>query len=728
MKKTLALLLAVLLAVGTFAGCGNNDTQSTPNTDNSSNTENTGNFGEDALPVPGADASDEEIYNYILGEFNEYYQKAMNASSVSERFALEAIAEAKLLESGAFLPVTCNGGNYAISRVIPYSMSSAMWGNDSYRYHNVMVATEPLKAADRAEIKALWNESENAAAFTESAKKLLKDKGYTLKDSYNMAYSSDPQTWDVLATYMQVDSEPVIQTYDGLLEYDRKNELQPALAESYTVSDDGLVYTFKIREGVKWVDSQGREVGEVTADDWVAGMQHMMDSMGGLEYLVDGLIVNATEYMYGDITDMAQVGVKALDKYTLEYTLTGETSYFLTMLGYGVFAPLNRAYYESQGGVFGADAYAAAKDAGSIKYGTGPNTIAYCGPFLVTNFTAGNAINFKANPNYWDKDNMSIKELNWLYNDGSEVTKTYTDMKAATIDGAGLNSSTMELAKVDGLFEDYAYTSSTDASCFPAFFNVNRKAFANYNDASVGVSAQTDEMKAATHTAMMNRHFRNALTHSFDRAAVSALSVGETLKYNSMVNAYVPGNFVKLEEDVTVAINGADTTFAAGTNYGVIVQAQLDADGSSIKAYDPAMDDGLGSSAGFDGWYNPAEAIKEMDLAIEELKAQGLEISAENPIHLDLAVYEGSETRKNQGQAYKKSIETVLGGKVILDIVGYEKGQDYNNATYMPQEGANMNYDMNTNSGWGPDFGDPKTYLDTMLPNPGGMAKCMGMF
>mgnify|MGYP003307512534 CR=1 FL=1 len=71
----------------------------------------------------------------------------------------------------------------------------------------------------------------------------------------------------------------------------------PALAVSYTVSEDGLVYTFKIRPGVKWVDSQGREVADVKADDFVAGMQHMMDAMGGLEYLVQYIIVGADDYI-----------------------------------------------------------------------------------------------------------------------------------------------------------------------------------------------------------------------------------------------------------------------------------------------------------------------------------------------------------------------------------------------------------------------------------------------
>lgn len=105
------------------------------------------------------------------------------------------------------------------------------------------------------------------------------------------------------------------------------------------VSDDGLTYTFHLRKGASWVDSQGRKIADVTADDFVAGMQHMMDAQGGLEYLIEGIIVNASQYISGEVTDFSQVGVKAVDDYTLEYTLESPCSYFLTMMGYSIFAP-----------------------------------------------------------------------------------------------------------------------------------------------------------------------------------------------------------------------------------------------------------------------------------------------------------------------------------------------------------------------------------------------------
>lgn len=738
MKRKLALLLVSAMTIGLMSGCGSKTTDQTktPDPTKEPGTEadetETETEGKEEVAVLPENPTDEDIYNYVLGDFYDYYSQALEEDNVSMRYALEAIAEAKLLESGAFMPSTSNGGNYAISRAVPYSISTILWGNDNYRYHDMLVATEPLKAEDRAEVKAFWGEcmssGKTAEEYMTGAKAMLEEKGYTFKDSYTIAYTADPQTWDVLATYQQTDSEPIIQTYDGLLEYDQVNQLQPAMAESYTANEDSTVYTFKIREGAKWVDSQGREIGEVTADDWVASMQHVMDAMGGLEYLVDGLIVNATEYMNGEVTDFAEVGVKAVDKYTLEYTLTDSCDYFPTMLGYGIFAPMNRDYFLSQGGAFGVEEFAAAKDGGSYKYGTDNSTIAYCGPYLITNHTKENTLVFKANESYWNKDNINVKELTWLYNDGQDITKSYNDMKDGTIDGAGLNNNTLTIAKEDGMFDEYAYVSGTDATAFTAFWNVNRQAFENFTGDGVGPTPKTEEQQEATKTAMLNVHFRRALSHAIDRGSVAALRVGEDLKYNNMINSYVPGTFVKLAEEVTVDINGTATTFPADTNYGEIVQAQLVADGSKIVAYDPKADDGVGSSAGFEGWYNPEAAKAELELAVEELKAQGIEVSAENPIYVDYAAPTYSETGKNQAQAYKKSIEEALGGAVIVNIVAFDVQMDYYNATYFFSLGEEANYDFQTNSGWGPDYGDPKTYLDTMLPNPGGMCKAIGLY
>ena len=673
------------------------------------------------------------IYGDVLGEFYDLYQEAkthVDPDDLAMRYALMAQAEAKLLGAAIMIPLQSRGGNYAISRVAPRTVNSTLWGSDNERYHQAVIVKGDFLTLDEVnEIRAKWGELQGTGTYEAWVKEYLADKGHEITDEYNMAYSSDPNTWDTLATSMEADTEKIIQTYDGLMEYDIENVQQPALATSWEVSDDGLTYTFHLREGVIWVDSQGRKVADVKADDFVAGMQHMMDAMGGLEYLVgpDGAgIVGADAYIYDETDDFTTVGVKALDDYTVEYTLDQPCPFFMTMLGYSVFAPMSREYYTSQGGKFGADFDPEATD---YLYGKDPDHIAYNGPFLITNATAENTIVFKANENYWNKDNINIHSMTWYYNDGTDALKNYNDAKAELIAGCGLTGSAAEQAKADGLFEGHAYVSSTNATSFMGFFNVNRTAYANFNDNTAAVSGKTMYDATRSRLAMLNVHFRRALLMSLDRGAYNAQSVGEELKYASLINSYTPGNFVFLDADVTIDINGTATNFPAGTYYGEIMQAQLDADGVDAMVWNPEMEGGIGASSGFDGWYNVEAAKAELAIAVEELAAQGVEISAENPICLDLPVFTGSEQYSNRGEAFKQSVENATDGLIVINKVDCPTSGDWYYAGYYYSTGNEANFDICDLSGWGPDYGDPQTYLDTMQPDYAGyMIKALGIF
>lgn len=701
MKKLLSILLALAM-VFSLAGCKNNN----------------GGGGEEPVEKTYAEIS-YEVYMANLGEFYEAYMKAKEAATVSEKYALMAQSEAKLMEAAVMLPLYTRGGNYGISRVVPYTTDFALWGVSDERIETALVATEFIKAEDRQVLRDKYNELQGTGTYNAWAKSYLEGKGYTFKNTYDIGYTSEPQTWDALATSKEADTEMIIQCLDLLMRYDSEGMQQPALAESYEVSEDGSVYTFHLREGVKWVDMQGREVADVTADDFVAGMQHALDSQGGLEYLVQGVIVNADEYIQGEVTDFSQVGVKALDDYTLEYTLTGEFTYFPTMVTYNIFAPMNRAYYESLGGTFGLDNYTAG------TYGTSPETILANGPYLVSSLVSENSVVFSKNEAYYNKDNMTIDTYTWKYNDGTDVTKAYNDAVAGTIDGCSLNPSTMVTARTDGLFDDYAFVARTQATTFMSFYNLNRAAFANVNDGAVA-SPQDEEVAARTNAAMNNVHFRRAISMAYSRADSQAQRNGEELKYNALRNSYTPYNFVVLEEEVTVDVNGTPVTYPAGTLYGKIMQDQIDADGVKIVVYDEKQDNG---GDGFDGWYNVDNAVEELELAIAELKEQGIEISAENPIYVDLPTFETSEVFANMANAYKQSVENALGGRVIMNLTGCQTDDEWYYAGYYTDYGYEANYDIYDLSGWGPDYGDPSTYLDTMLPEGAGyMVKCLGIY
>ena len=162
--------------------------------------------------------------------------------------------------------------------------------------------------------------------------------------------------------------------------------------------------------------------------------------------------------------------------------------------------------------------------------------------------------------------------------------------------------------------------------------------------------------------------------------------------------------------------------------YGEIMQAQIDADGVKIKVWDPTLEGGMGSTDGFDGWYNADNAKAEMEIAIKELKDAGVYIDAENPIQIDLPYYSASESRTNMGQVYKQSLETILEG-VQVNLVECVTADEWYYCGYYTEAGNEANYDMYDLSGWGPDYGDPQTYLDTFLSDYAGyMVKCIGIY
>ena len=739
-KKCLSLLLALALVLSLAACGGGNNTPT-----------------QDPAPAPSDGAAEpsgepagfqpltydeDAIYEANFGEFLEYYNTAKEAEDVDTRRALMAVAEAKLLESAPVIPGTAGGGSYQMRRTATHTTPSVAYGTDGNRLHQYVVvgADEMITASEIDEINAQWRELAGTGTFLQWVQEYLTGKGYTLRDTLNQTYSADPTSWDVLATGEQQNTKVLAQTYDSLMVYDVENVQQPGLALNYDVSEDGTVYTFHLRPDVPWVDSQGREIAKVQADDFVAGMQHLLDAKGGLEWLVSGLIVNAEEYINGEITDFAQVGVKAVDELTVEYTLCAPTPYLPTMLGYGIFAPLCRTYYQSQGGKFGAEFSNTASD---YTYGKGPDSIAYCGPFLVTSFTPKNSIVFQANPTYWDKENIIIQTNTWTFDDGTDASRAYNDFLSGKCDFFGMSATHVELAKEAGLFDEYVRVGSVGSTSWYIAFNLDRRMYNNFNDVNAMASpqshgsvdeitggAETSEIEddaARTHAAVNNRHFRLAIAFAFDRASYMAQGMGEDLKYVRLRNTFVPGDYVKLEADTTIEINGTSTTFPAGTLYGEIVQAQIDADGFPLKVCDPSTgaDD---PTTGFDGWYSLDNAKAEFEQAVAELAAQGVEVSAENPIFIDLPFAGMQTSNVNQAEVYRQCMEKAFGGAVQGNLIAGNNWEEVDGACFYPEAGADHNYDLSLlNVSWTGDWGDPNTYLDVFTPSGAQISK-FGIF
>jgi ABC-type oligopeptide transport system substrate-binding subunit len=682
MKKFLSMLLAMIMVLGVV--------------------------GASAEAVTYERGDDEDIYEEVLGDFEGLMAAAEAAETIDERFVLEAQAEAYLLDSAVMIPTTTQGGAYTMTRIAYRTVPYANWGNDDDRWGTMVAANELIKKEDREVMKEAWKKTVAGEEAYDPAK-ILTDLGYTLANEYKTTFSTAPVTLDWLNTSSQSDTEITVNCVDGLVQYNNLNQLCPAMAESWEVSDDGTVYTFHIREGAKWFTSEGEEYADVTAGDFVAGFHHMLDAKAGLEWLVEGVVKGASEYLAGGSFD--EVGYEAVDDQTLVITLEGDIPYFMTMLTYSCFLPICEDWYLSHGGVYGAEEYQAAF-ADTEAYTFGKNTDVasqvYSGPFLLQKLNPDSEIAVVKNPNYYRADEVTINSITWIYDNGENMKAFYDDVVSGVYAGSGLTeaSGTLKMAKDDGNFEKYAYVSDTTSTTYFGGLNVNRGTFALESGAAA--SPKTEQQKIDTHNALMNKNFRKAIAHGWDRATVNATSRGEDLKLANIRNMYTHPEFVSLE-NATKDADGHE--FAAGTFYGEMVQYYLDQMGGEIKVADA-----------IDGWYNADLAKDYLAKAKEELGD-----SVTWPITIDIVYYSASEGNTAQAQVSKQTIEETLGAEnVVVNLVETTTSADFYACGYRAASGEAGNFDFFYGSGWGPDYGDPSTYLDTFGVN-GYMLKVIGV-
>lgn len=665
-----------------------------------------------AEPVTYERGDDEEIYEANLGEFAELLVAAKAASEPDERFVLFAKAEAALLDSAVMIPTTTQNGAYTISRVAPRSIPYVMWGNDDDRWGTmVLTADDFLTPEERDEMMDMWSKAVKGEGEYDPAK-YLTEKGHKLATDYTTTFSTAPVTIDWLNTSSQSDTEITVNTVDGLVQYDNLSNMQPKLAKSWDISEDGLVYTFHLRDDAKWYTSEGTEYAPVTANDFVAGFHHMLDTQAGLEWLVEGIIKGASEYLKGGSFD--DVGYKALDDYTLEVTLEAPTSYFMTMLTYSCFLPICDSFYQAHGGVYGMDEYAAASaDTNTYTFGKAENVASqvYCGPFLLQKLQKDSEIYVVKNENYYDADKITLNSIKWVYDNGENPKAYYADTVKGTYAAAVLSESTglLKLAKDDGNFDKYSFISDTTSTTYFGGLNLNRGTFALESGAVA--SPQTEQQKIDTHAALNNKNFRKALQFAFDKDTFNAVRRGKDLATQNLRNMYTHPEFVKLSEDTADADGHV---FPAGTFYGEIVQYYLDQMGCEIDIND-----------GVNGWFNPENAKKYLEMAREEL---GDTVSY--PINIDVVYYSAAVIGTAEANAYKKVIEDTLGAEnVVINLLEASTSEDFYACGYRASNGEAGNFDMFYGSGWGPDYGDPSTYVNTFEGEGlGYMTKVIGLF
>lgn len=503
------------------------------------------------------------------------------------------------------------------------------------------------------------------------------DSAYTGPTEMTVATSREVQTMDYVITALATDHEINANLVDGLLENDQYGHLVGALAESWKTNEDQSVWTFHLREGLVWVNNLGEEYGAVTAEDFVTGMRHGAEFGSGTSYLLEGVVKGYSEYEQSDFSDeaWAEVGVKAIDELTVEYTLEAPTPYFGSMTTYAVLYPVNRQFLESKG----EGCKLGSPDPETCEFGTvNLDSILYNGAYILTTNDAKSSAVLTKNESYWDAEHVYLEKVTRIYDGGEDPYSVINGFEAGTYASASLNSSWENYAEYKEKYADNAYYSLPNASVFGVVFNFNRQSFdyTNYADDLT--------LRENTHNAILNANFRRALRSAFDRVAYNAVSMPEDLATASLRNV---NNF----PDAALTSDGKD--------YMTLV----------TEAYDEMT----GTTVDLSDGQNPWDPATTMDY-IEAAKAEGVVF----PVHLDMLVIETSDRLVKQANSMKQSVEANSEGNIIIEIV-YEDEDTVQNIAYYNQDPAASDYDISTFTGWSPDYADPKSFVDIYSPTTG---------
>ncbi len=392
--------------------------------------------------------------------------------------------------------------------------------------------------------------------------------------TYKTLYSSEVTTLNYLITTTTSEFAVAANVIDTLVEYDRYGQVQPSLAESWERSEDGLTWTFHIRPGQKWVNGAGEEYAEVTANDFVASAKYILDAQNASSSanILYSVIAGAEAYYAGTATpeegatpapktEWDTVGIKALDDYTVEYTLNSPVPYFLSMTTYVCFMPVNEQFLLEKGAGFGL--------------ATGNDTLLFNGAYVISEFKPQERRVYTKNDANWDADSVFIQTIEQIYNKEAVTLSPELYMRgeidAATIDSAIAKDWLADPEKADLI------RPVRQSGFYSYFYAFNFKP-------EFDAAFEPDNWKIAVN----NENFRFSIAHALDR--VKAMLVNEPDNPESIIfNTITPPNFVDIE--------GVDYVNMGG-----------------LKAL---------TDAGATGWFDEAKAAEYRDKAKEELTAAG---------------------------------------------------------------------------------------------------------
>jgi oligopeptide transport system substrate-binding protein len=266
-------------------------------------------------------------------------------------------------------------------------------------------------------------------------------------ESLDPQQATDGTSFEVIADYT-----------DGLTQMDADGQAVPAIAESWDISEDGTTYTFHLREDANWSNGE-----PVTAADFVFAWQRAVDPAVASEYaymLSDiGQVVNAAEIIAGE-KDKSELGITAVDDKTLEVQLNVPVSYFLSLMYFPTFYPVNEAFFEAAGDTFA----------------TSPETTLSNGAFILTDYEpAATAFALEKNPDYYDAENISLPGLNYqVLQDSQQALMNY---QSGVLDITTVNGEQIDQVEDDPEFSSfgagYLWYVSPNIDAVPELQNLN---------------------------------------------------------------------------------------------------------------------------------------------------------------------------------------------------------------------------------------------------------------
>ncbi len=480
---------------------------------------------------------------------------------------------------------------------------------------------------------------------------------------YRVLYSSEVSSLNYLTTATTNEYQIGANVIDTLVEYDSFSNLQPGLATEWSYDDATLTWTFTLREGQKWIDYTGAEVADVTAQDFVDAMAYVLDPANNSATAGNlfGTIKNAEEYYNGLAgeegaakIDFSEVGVKAVDATTLQYTLASECPYFLSMLTYVCFMPAYGPQLAEQG----------------ANFATTADTMYYCGAYYISAFEPQEQMILTKNPNNWDAEHVYIEAIQRTYNAeadtiGAEMAKRgeidQTTLGSDIVDAwmsdsATSNMVSMQRPKIDF---DYFY-------CFN--FNVHKLNEDFYRDGMTGYSIDEKYEPQNWEIAVNNENFRQSIMHAINRTSTVYISTGDYAD---------PANYIQN----TITPAGFSVDEATGKDY---TEQEAFADIVSKDFYDEAA------------------AVAYKEAAMEELAAEGVTFPVKT-----LVRYNPTTTNwEEECVVLEQQLESVLGTDYIDVIV--EAGPADSFLTDVRRSSDYMLLLCN----WGADYADPETWTD----------------